>query len=114
MSLDTAFAEAMQEANYLIAIDLKVEIKEQDSKRRVDWFPDFRIIDTATVTPDPETQARVDGYLKLLDDDQESTRVDHVLGSAVLPIRNSSTGFRSNAPKRANLTSGSSGAGLIR
>ena len=57
-----AFAEAMQEAEFVIAVDLAVEIGQADGKRRVAWFPNFRMIDTATVTPDPETQARVDRY----------------------------------------------------
>ncbi len=59
---NAAFAEAMEEAEYIVAVDLSAEVKEKDGKRRVSWVPDFRIIDTADVTPDPETQARVDGY----------------------------------------------------
>lgn len=66
---NTVLAESMTEANYVTAIDVKVEVSETDGKRRVTWWPDFRVIDTATVTPDPETQAKVDAYRKELDAD---------------------------------------------
>jgi 2',3'-cyclic-nucleotide 2'-phosphodiesterase (5'-nucleotidase family) len=58
----TAFVESMQEATYVIGVDLKVDINEENGKRHVNWFPHFRIIDSATVMPAPETQARVDSY----------------------------------------------------
>ena len=65
----TVLAESMTEANYVTAIDVKADVTEKDGKRRVTWWPDFRVIDTAEVTPDPETQARIDIYKKELDDD---------------------------------------------
>lgn len=65
----TVLAESMTEANYVTAIDVTVDVSETDGKRRVTWWPDFRVIDTATVTPDPETQALIDGYRKELDAD---------------------------------------------
>lgn len=65
----TVLAESMTEANYVTAIDVTVDVSEKDGKRRVTWWPDFRVIDTATVTPDPETQALIDGYRKELDAD---------------------------------------------
>ena len=45
----------------------RATIEEKDGKRSVTWFPNFRIIDTAKVTPDPETQAKVDAYNAELD-----------------------------------------------
>jgi 2',3'-cyclic-nucleotide 2'-phosphodiesterase (5'-nucleotidase family) len=65
----TVLAESMTEANYVTAIDVKAEVEEKDGKRRVTWWPDIRVIDTATVTPDPETQARIEAYRKELDAD---------------------------------------------
>lgn len=65
----TVLAESMTEANYVTAIDVTVDVSEKDGKRRVTWWPDFRVIDTAAVTPDPETQALIDGYRKELDAD---------------------------------------------
>ena len=65
----TVLAESMTEANYVTAIDVKADVTEKDGKRRVTWWPDIRVIDTADVTPDPETQAMIDGYKKELDAD---------------------------------------------
>ncbi|WP_374332913.1 bifunctional UDP-sugar hydrolase/5'-nucleotidase [Aestuariivirga sp.] len=65
----TVLAESMTEANYVTAIDVKADVSEKDGKRRVTWWPDFRVIDTAAVTPDPETQTRIDAYRKELDAD---------------------------------------------
>jgi 5'-nucleotidase / UDP-sugar diphosphatase len=65
----TAYVETSTEANYLVPIDLNVTVEEKDGKRSVKWEPNFRFIDTATVTPDPETQVLVDEYLKQLDNE---------------------------------------------
>ncbi|HLA03213.1 MAG TPA: hypothetical protein VJ019_10680 [Aestuariivirga sp.] len=35
-----------------------MNIEEKDGKRTVKWEPNFRFIDTASVTPDPETQIK--------------------------------------------------------
>ncbi|MBL8893873.1 MAG: bifunctional metallophosphatase/5'-nucleotidase, partial [Rhizobiales bacterium] len=56
----TAMAESYEQADYVIAIDLAVDVEDKDGKRTIAWHPNFRIIDTATVTADPETQAKID------------------------------------------------------
>jgi 5'-nucleotidase / UDP-sugar diphosphatase len=59
----TAFAEAMQDGLYLAAIDLDISVKVAgDGTRRVNWWPRFRLIDTATVVPDAEVDDRVALY----------------------------------------------------
>jgi len=55
----TAYLETSTEANYLSPLDLNVSITEKDGKRLVSWTPAFRIIDTATVTPDLDTEKLV-------------------------------------------------------
>jgi 2',3'-cyclic-nucleotide 2'-phosphodiesterase (5'-nucleotidase family) len=45
-----------------------VEIGEEDGKRTIAWTPMFRFIDTADVTPDPESQAMVDAFQAQLDE----------------------------------------------
>ena len=52
-------AESAVDAQYLVAIDVAIEVKTGDSGRSVSWQPGFRIIDTATLTPDPDTAALV-------------------------------------------------------
>ncbi len=58
----TAYVETSTEANYLPIVDLNVTVTpaEGDTERSVSWTPSFRIIDTATVEPDPETVAIID------------------------------------------------------
>ena len=63
----TAYVETSIDARFLSPVDLAVEVTEKDGKRTVSWTPTFRFIDTATVTPDPETQAMTDGFQKALD-----------------------------------------------
>lgn len=62
----TAFLEAMQDGYYVGAIDLKISVEDQDGKRRLRWWPNFRLIDTAVVTPDPAMAARVAVYERRL------------------------------------------------
>jgi 5'-nucleotidase / UDP-sugar diphosphatase len=65
----TAYVDTSTEANYLVPIDLTVNVEEKDGKRTVKWEPNFRFIDTASVTPDPETQKITDDYVKQLDNE---------------------------------------------
>lgn len=58
----TALAEAGYDALYLVAIDLTIDVREEDGQRRTVWWPQFRIIDTAEVAPDAEVAAVVAGY----------------------------------------------------
>ncbi len=64
----TAYVETSIDARFLSPVDLMVEIGEKDGKRTVKWVPNFCFIDTAGVTPDPESQAMVDGFQTQLDD----------------------------------------------
>ena len=64
----TAYVETSMDARFLSPLDLNVTIGEKDGERTVSWTPSFRFIDTATVTPDPETQKIVDDFQKKLDD----------------------------------------------
>jgi 5'-nucleotidase / UDP-sugar diphosphatase len=77
----TAYVDTSTEANYLVPIDLNVNIEEKDGKRTVKWEPNFRFIDTASVTPDPETQKVTDDYLKQLDNE-----LNVVIGKTVGPL----------------------------
>ena len=63
----TAYVETSIDARLLAPVDLMVDVSEKDGKRVVKWYPTFRFINTADVTPDPETQAKVDEFQKGLD-----------------------------------------------
>jgi 2',3'-cyclic-nucleotide 2'-phosphodiesterase (5'-nucleotidase family) len=77
----TVLAESREEAEFVTAIDVTATIEETDGKRRVAWFPNFRIIDTAGVTPDPETQAKVDAYNAELD-----RELNAAIGTTATPL----------------------------
>jgi len=57
-----ALVESSYDAHYVTAIDIDFDVNEIDGRRQVRWWPNFRIIDTATVTPDPDVSDAVKGY----------------------------------------------------
>ncbi len=68
----TAFAEAMQNGLYLVAVDLDVVVNvDSGGKRRVKWRPGFRLIDTKHAVPDPDVAARVALYEATIAKDME-------------------------------------------
>ncbi len=64
----TAYVETSVDAQLLTPIDLMVEVGESDGKRTISWTPAFRFIDTANVTPDPESEALADGFRAKMDE----------------------------------------------
>jgi 5'-nucleotidase / UDP-sugar diphosphatase len=56
----TAYVETSIDGEFLSPVDLMVDVSEKDGKRVIKWVPNFRFIDTANVTPDPETKAAAD------------------------------------------------------
>jgi 2',3'-cyclic-nucleotide 2'-phosphodiesterase (5'-nucleotidase family) len=63
----TAMVESSYDAHYVTAIDVHIEVKQQGNRREIAWWPQFRVVDTSTVTPDPEVAAAVAGYQRELD-----------------------------------------------
>jgi 2',3'-cyclic-nucleotide 2'-phosphodiesterase (5'-nucleotidase family) len=63
----SAMVESSYDAHYVTVIEVSVGVRQQDNHRIVDWWPQFRVIDTATVTPDPEFAAVVAEYERELD-----------------------------------------------
>jgi 5'-nucleotidase/UDP-sugar diphosphatase len=54
-----AMVESSHDAHYVTAIDIAIDVKEENGRRAVTWLPQFRVIDTASVTPDPDVAAVV-------------------------------------------------------
>lgn len=67
----TLAVESSYDAHYVTVVDLNLEIKQQGNQREVSWWPQFRVIDTATVTPDPEVGAAVAGFERLLNSEMD-------------------------------------------
>ena len=82
----TAMVESSYDAHYVTAIDVDIDVKEEDGRRVVTWWPQFRVIDTATVTPDPEVAAVVARFERELS--KRARRADrHDRGRARQPHR---------------------------
>ncbi|MFM7335279.1 MAG: bifunctional metallophosphatase/5'-nucleotidase [Tabrizicola sp.] len=63
----TAYVETSVDGQFLTPVDLAVEVTEKDGKREIAWVPNFRFIDTAAVTPDPEAVAMADALRATMD-----------------------------------------------
>jgi 2',3'-cyclic-nucleotide 2'-phosphodiesterase (5'-nucleotidase family) len=57
-----AMVESSHDALYVTAVDVVIDVKEENGRRTASWRPQFRIIDTAAVTPDPQVAAVVAGF----------------------------------------------------
>ena len=57
-----AVVESSSNGVYVTAIDVTIDVKLQNGVRQTTWWPQFRVIDSATVTPDPDIAAVVAGY----------------------------------------------------
>jgi 2',3'-cyclic-nucleotide 2'-phosphodiesterase (5'-nucleotidase family) len=54
--------ESESQANFAVVTEITVDKTEKDGKSSVSWWPNFRIVDTATVKPDPEIASLVASY----------------------------------------------------
>lgn len=77
----TAMVESKEQGQFVTAVDLKLDITEAEGNRRVTWWPGFRLIDTATVEPDPEVAAAVAGFEAEL-----SKELDVTIGKAAAEL----------------------------
>jgi 5'-nucleotidase / UDP-sugar diphosphatase len=77
----TAMVESSYDAHYVTAIDVAIDVKEADGRRMVTWWPQFRVIDTATVAPDPEVVAVVATF-----EQQLSRELDTPIGTTAVEL----------------------------
>lgn len=85
----TAAVEAKQDGEYLVAVDLAIEVKPDGGKRVASWWPRFRVIDTADVAPDAGVAEMVAGYEAALSQelDVELARTETELDSRNAAVR---------------------------
>ena len=91
-------AESSSDAHYVTAIDLFVTIATAGPKRIVSWRPRFRIHDSSTVAPDPETLSLV----RRLEDDL-SQRLDVPIGRIEAPLDSRIAAVRAREASFGNL-----------
>ena len=65
--------ESSFDAHYVTCIDVAISVREENGKRTATWWPQFRVIDTATVTPDPEVAPRSRAFEQALLDKMTET-----------------------------------------
>ncbi|MEJ2022569.1 MAG: 5'-nucleotidase C-terminal domain-containing protein [Maritimibacter sp.] len=95
----TAYVETSIDGEFLSPIDLNVSIDvKDDGSRKVSWEPAFRFIDTATVTPDPETQKMVDAFNAQLD-----TSLEVTIGTSTTELDSRRNMVRSQETSMGNL-----------
>src|SRR5437667_227068 len=68
-----ALVESGFDAHYVTCVDLAISVREDGGKRAVTWWPNFRVIDSADVTPDPEMAAAVATFEHALIDKMSDT-----------------------------------------
>ncbi len=61
-----ALVESGYDAYYVTAVDVRIMVRERDGRRTTFWWPQFRVIDTAAVEPDPAVAAAVARYEAVL------------------------------------------------
>ncbi len=103
----SVMAESRSEGDLVVVLDIKVTISEKRGKRRVKWWPNFRIIDSATVTPDPESLAKVQEYQSTL-----STELDVAIGSTTTELDSRKPSVRSGETAIGNLIADAQRAAL--
>jgi 2',3'-cyclic-nucleotide 2'-phosphodiesterase (5'-nucleotidase family) len=63
-----ALVESGYDAHYVTCVDVAITVREDKGKRATTWWPQFRVIDTATETPDPDVAAAVRRFEQTLID----------------------------------------------
>ncbi|MFM7444063.1 MAG: bifunctional metallophosphatase/5'-nucleotidase [Tabrizicola sp.] len=94
----TAYVETSVDGQFLTPVDLAVEVTEKDGKREIAWVPNFRFIDTAAVTPDPEAVAMADALRATMD---QNLNVE--IGTVEAPLDSRRNVVRGEEATMANL-----------
>jgi 2',3'-cyclic-nucleotide 2'-phosphodiesterase (5'-nucleotidase family) len=88
----TAMVESSYDAHYVTAVDVAIDVKEKNGRRRTTWWPQFRVIDTATVAADPEVAAVVATF-----EGDLSRQLDTPIGTTAIELDSRSATVRTRA-----------------
>ncbi len=80
----TALIESEQDANYVTVVDIDIARTPDAANGSLAWWPEFRIIDTAKIDPDPPVLAKVRDYQRKL---EQHTGVEIAILAAPLDSR---------------------------
>jgi 2',3'-cyclic-nucleotide 2'-phosphodiesterase (5'-nucleotidase family) len=93
-----AMVESSYDALYVAAIDIAIDVKEEDGRRVASWWPQFRIIDTAAVTPDPEVAAAVAAFEQAM-----GKELDAPIGTSAVELDSRTATVRTHEAAIGNL-----------
>jgi len=94
----TAMAESHEEGNYVVALDLAVTLEVEGEDRDVDWWPNFRVMDTQDSAVDPATAAKVAEFA-----DELSKELDVEIGSTASALDSRRASVRTQETAIGNL-----------
>jgi 2',3'-cyclic-nucleotide 2'-phosphodiesterase (5'-nucleotidase family) len=77
----TLLAESKEQGEFVTAIDLAIDVEESDGRRSVKWWPNFRLIDTASVEPSAAAAAKTKEF-----EEQLSKELDIAIGTTETPL----------------------------
>src|SRR5258706_12322882 len=90
--------ESSYDAHYVTAIDIVIDVSEENGRRRVRWWLQFRIIDTTVVTPDPDVAAVVTKF-----EDELNKELDVPIGTTAVELDSRATTVRTREDAIADL-----------
>lgn len=93
-----ALCESGEDAQYITVIDIAMDLKVDGTKRTLTWWPEFRVIDSANVKPDPAVAAKVKAYEDVL-----SAELDVKLATLGAPLDSRTATVRSQEAAIGNL-----------
>jgi 2',3'-cyclic-nucleotide 2'-phosphodiesterase (5'-nucleotidase family) len=93
-----AMVESSYDAHYVTAIDIVIDVSEESGRRRVRWWPQFRVIDTAMATPDPEVAAIVAKF-----EDELNKELDAPIGATAVELDSRAATVRTREAAIGNL-----------
>jgi 5'-nucleotidase / UDP-sugar diphosphatase len=94
----TAMMESSYDGHYVAIADIAIDVTERGGRRETKWWPQFRIIDTATVTPDREVAAAVAGF-----EAEFSREMDVAIGTTAIELDSRSSTVRTREAAIGNL-----------
>ncbi len=94
----TALVESEQDANYVTIVDIDVARTRDETSRSFPWWPNFRVVDTAKIDPDPSMLAKVNAYQAGL-----AARFDVEIATLAAPLDSRTGAVRSGESAIGNL-----------
>jgi 2',3'-cyclic-nucleotide 2'-phosphodiesterase (5'-nucleotidase family) len=93
-----AIVESSFDAHFVTAIDIDITVREQNGRRTMAWWPRFRAIDTATVTPDPDVALAVARF-----EAEFSREMDVAIGTTAVELDSRNATVRTREAAIGNL-----------